>query len=66
MVQAKIYKHAGAHKKASDCADEGRSLDTADRYGNSKAAKYLLRTNDIKKAIEICGLFTKVIYAYSC
>jgi len=59
MVQAKIYKHAGSHKEAANCADEGRSLDTADRYGNSKAAKYLLRTNDIKKAVEICGLFTK-------
>jgi len=59
MVQAKIYKHAGSHKEAANCADEGRSLDTADRYGNSKAAKYLLRTNDIKKSIEICGLFTK-------
>lgn len=40
--------------------DEGRSLDTADRYVNSKSAKYLLRTNDNKKAIETCGLFTKV------
>jgi len=59
MVQAKIYKHAGSHKEASYWMDEGRSLDTADRYVNSKSAKYLLRTNDNKKAIEICGLFTK-------
>jgi len=59
MVQAKIYKHAGSHKEAALCMDEGRSLDTADRYVNSKSAKYLLRTNDNKKAIETCGLFTK-------
>lgn len=59
MVKAKIYKHAGSFKEAALWMDEGRSLDTADRYVNSKAAKYLLRTNDNKKAIEICGLFTK-------
>lgn len=59
MVKAKIYKHAGSFKEAANWMDEGRSLDTADRYVNSKAAKYLLRTNDNKKAIEICGLFTK-------
>jgi len=59
MVKAKIYKHAGCIQEASKWMDEGRSLDTADRYVNSKCAKYLLRTNEVKKAIEICGLFTK-------
>lgn len=59
MVKAKIYKHAGCPQEAAKWMDEGRSLDTADRYVNSKCAKYLLRANEVKKAIEICGLFTK-------
>jgi len=59
MVKAKIYKHAGCFEEATKWMDEGRSLDTADRYVNSKCAKYMLRCNDIKKAIELCGLFTK-------
>lgn len=59
MVKAKIYKHAGCLQEALKWMDEGRSLDTADRYVNSKCAKYLLRANEIKKAIETCGLFTK-------
>ena len=60
MVKAKIYKHAGCNLEAAKWMDEGRSLDTADRYVNSKCAKYLLRCNEVKKAIETCGLFTKV------
>ena len=60
MVKAKIYKHAGCFEEATKWMDEGRSLDTADRYVNSKCAKYMLRCNDIKKAIELWGLFTKV------
>eukprot|EP00794_Sanderia_malayensis_P006947 gene6947-7727_t len=59
MVKAKIYKHAGHIEEASKWIDEGRTLDTADRYVNSKCAKYLLRTNQVKKAEEICGLFTR-------
>ena len=42
--------------------DEGRSLDTADRYVNSKSAKYFLRANEIGKAVETIGMFTKVWY----
>jgi len=59
MVKAKIYKHAGCIDEAVKWIDEGRSLDTADRYVNSKCAKYLLRANQVKKAEEICGLFTR-------
>eukprot|EP00112_Aurelia_sp_Birch-Aquarium-sp1_P001688 Seg1183.1 transcript_id=Seg1183.1/GoldUCD/mRNA.D3Y31 product="N-alpha-acetyltransferase 15 NatA auxiliary subunit" protein_id=Seg1183.1/GoldUCD/D3Y31 len=59
MVKAKIYKHAGCIDEALRWIDEGRTLDTADRYVNSKCAKYLLRANQVKKAEEICGLFTR-------
>lgn len=40
--------------------DEARSLDTADRYINSKSAKYQLKINDIDKAEETCAMFTRV------
>eukprot|EP00795_Rhopilema_esculentum_P000514 gene514-10194_t len=59
MVKAKIFKHAGCIDEAMKWIDEGRTLDTADRYVNSKCAKYLLRANQVKKAEEICGLFTR-------
>lgn len=59
VVKAKIFKHAGCLDDAAKWMDEGRSLDTADRFVNSKCAKYLLRINNVERAIEICGMFTK-------
>jgi len=35
-------------------------LDTADRYINSKCAKYMLRANLLKEAEETCTKFTRV------
>ena len=55
-----LFQHAGCPSEASKWMDEGRMLDTADRYVNSKCAKYLLRVNTISKATEMCALFTKV------
>jgi hypothetical protein len=40
--------------------DEAQGLDTADRYINSKCAKYLLRANLVKEAEEKCSKFTRV------
>ncbi len=40
--------------------DEAQSLDTADRYINSKCAKYMLRANLIQEASEMCAKFTRV------
>jgi len=40
--------------------DEAQGLDTADRYINSKCAKYLLRANLMKEAEEKCSKFTRV------
>ncbi|KAH0520369.1 N-alpha-acetyltransferase 16, NatA auxiliary subunit [Microtus ochrogaster] len=39
--------------------DEAQSLDTADRFINSKCAKYMLRANMIKEAEEMCSKFTR-------
>ena len=40
--------------------EEARTLDTADRYVNCKCVKYLLRINQVDKAVETAGLFTRV------
>ena len=54
-------------EKAAHCMDEARSLDTADRYVNCKCAKYQLRANQVQKAEDTCGLFTRVSIRYqSC
>ena len=43
VVKARILKHAGDIFEAVKCLEEAQSLDTADRYINSKCAKYMLR-----------------------
>ncbi|XP_037585593.1 N-alpha-acetyltransferase 16, NatA auxiliary subunit isoform X2 [Cebus imitator] len=58
-VKAKIYKHIGNLKEAAKWMDEAQSLDTADRFINSKCAKYMLRANMIKEAEEMCSKFTR-------
>jgi len=58
--KAKILKHSGKFDKAADVMDEARELDTADRYLNSKSAKYHLRTNRLEMAATVCGKFTRV------
>lgn len=52
-------QHAGNVQDAYKWLDEAQGLDTADRYINSKCAKYMLRANLIKEAEETCGKFTR-------
>lgn len=59
MVKSKIYKHAGDIEQAVACMDDARTLDLADRYLNSKCAKYMLRAGMMKRAEEICAFFTR-------
>lgn len=59
MTKARIFKHQGDVAKASEAMDHARSLDTRDRYINSKAAKYQLRNNENEKALTTTGLFTR-------
>ncbi|KAJ1602583.1 hypothetical protein NDA14_006770 [Ustilago hordei] len=59
MVRARILKRAGDLLGASAAMTDARLLDCQDRFLNSKAAKYLLRTNDTPEAEKIVGLFTK-------
>ncbi|XP_005102206.1 N-alpha-acetyltransferase 15, NatA auxiliary subunit [Aplysia californica] len=59
VFKAKIYKHAGDIEEAVRLMDEAQSLDTADRYINSKCAKYMLRANRIQEAADMCSKFTR-------
>ncbi|NXA12371.1 NAA16 acetyltransferase, partial [Sapayoa aenigma] len=63
-LKAKIYKHVGNIKEAAKWMDEAQSLDTADRFINSKCAKYMLRANMVKDAEEMCSKFTRAIYKW--
>ncbi|MEQ2192109.1 hypothetical protein XENOCAPTIV_007072, partial [Xenoophorus captivus] len=62
LVKAKIYKHAGNIKEAARWMDEAQALDTADRFINSKCAKYMLKAGLIKEAEEMCSKFTRVTH----
>jgi len=53
-------QHAGDYTEAARWIEEARTLDTADRYVNCKCVKYLLRINQVDKAVEMAGLFTRV------
>ncbi|XP_056138193.1 N-alpha-acetyltransferase 15, NatA auxiliary subunit a [Lampris incognitus] len=59
LIKAKIYKHAGNVKEAARWMDEAQALDTADRFINSKCAKYMLKAGLIKEAEEMCSKFTR-------
>lgn len=59
MTKARIYKHLGNLRKASETMEEARTKDTRDRYINTKSAKYLLRNNKNEEAKEILSKFTK-------
>jgi tetratricopeptide (TPR) repeat protein len=59
VLKAKIFKHAGDIDEAVRLMDEAQSLDTADRYINSKCAKYMLRANLIQEAADMCSKFTR-------
>lgn len=44
-----LFQHAGDPVEAFQCLDEAQAMDTADRYINSKCAKYMLRANLLKE-----------------
>lgn len=54
-----LIQHAGDPQKAYKWLDEAQALDTADRYINSKCAKYMLRANRVKEAEDTCAKFTR-------
>lgn len=59
MTKARILKHLGNIRKASETMEKARSLDERDRYINTKAAKYQLRNDDSEAAIKNMSKFTR-------
>lgn len=59
MTKARIWKHYGNTRKASETMEKARSLDDKDRYINSKAAKYQLRNDENDAAIQTMSKFTR-------
>ncbi|XP_068154753.1 N-alpha-acetyltransferase 16, NatA auxiliary subunit [Drosophila tropicalis] len=59
ITKGRIFKHAGDPVEAYVWLEEAQSMDTADRYINSKCAKYMLRANMVQEAEEICSKFTR-------
>ncbi|GAB6026014.1 N-alpha-acetyltransferase 15, NatA auxiliary subunit [Chamberlinius hualienensis] len=59
IVKGRIYKHADNIQEAVKYMDEAQALDTADRYVNSKCAKYMLRACMMREAEEMCSKFTR-------
>ncbi|KAK4697834.1 N-alpha-acetyltransferase 15/16, NatA auxiliary subunit, partial [Lecanoromycetidae sp. Uapishka_2] len=62
MAKARILKHQGSARKAAEMMEKARTLDTRDRYINTKAAKYHLRNNDNEAAIENMTINAARIY----
>ena len=59
MTKARIWKHHGNAKKASETMEKARSVDERDRYINTKAAKYQLRNDENEAAIKTMSKFTR-------
>ncbi|VDP44251.1 unnamed protein product [Soboliphyme baturini] len=61
MAKGRIFKHAGNRFEAVHWMEEAQSLDTADRYINSKCAKYMLMAGMVNEAEAMCSKFTRVL-----
>lgn len=59
VAKAKILKKSGNLKGAVEAIDEAQAMDTADRYTNCIACKYLLQNGEIKRAEEMLGKFVR-------
>lgn len=59
IVKARIFKRMNRLTEACETMNEARKLDLQDRFVNTKAAKYYLRANRVKDAIDTASLFTR-------
>lgn len=60
VIKARILKHENKLVEAAKAMNEGRELDLQDRFINSKATKYLLRSDQVNEAVDCISLFTKL------
>jgi len=59
MIKARILKRSGDYLAAEEAMAQARALDGQDRYLNGKHLKYLLRIDEVERAEETAGLFTR-------
>ena len=59
LLKSKILKKLGNVLEASDVSNQGRILDTQDRYLNNKCVKYMLQAGYISEAMDTIAMFTK-------
>ncbi|KAH9560299.1 hypothetical protein CY35_06G098800 [Sphagnum magellanicum] len=59
LVKGRILKHAGDAVAAAALADEGRTMDLADRFLNSESVKRMLQADQVELAEKTAVLFTK-------
>ncbi|KAF2496045.1 N-alpha-acetyltransferas-like protein 15 [Lophium mytilinum] len=59
MTKARIWKHLGNTKKATETMEHARQLDEKDRYINTKSAKYQLRDDQNDAALKTMSKFTR-------
>ncbi|KAA0194377.1 hypothetical protein HAZT_HAZT002244 [Hyalella azteca] len=59
IIKGDILKRAGDLLGAVDAVTEAQTLDTADRYVNSKTASFMLSANLIQAAQDMCSKFTR-------
>ena len=59
MMRARILKRSGDLLASEEAMSQARALDGQDRFLNAKHAKYLLSIDEVEKAEEIAGLFTR-------
>jgi len=57
--KARILKKCGDLVAASEVLERCRALDLQDRYLNNKSTKYLLRADNVPKAMDTIAMFTK-------
>lgn len=59
MTKGRIVKHMGDFVEASSIMERARELDKRDRYINTKAAKYQLRSDQNEMALRTMSMFTR-------
>lgn len=59
IFKGRVLKRLGQIAEAANAVEEARMMDLADRYLNNTAARYFLRANNVEKAEELMGMFSR-------
>ena len=59
VVKAKVFRKQNELVKSVECIIEAQELDTADRFTNCLACKYLISNNEVERAEKMLAKFVK-------